>query len=121
VRNLWYEVNPNFYQPEPEDNTSEHCTTQVKVWAGGGKAIHPEIATEIASWWQTSIPGDHFAIFQGSGLVANGFADKIRAQIEVTAIPSGDDDWSFNIMALLALHAYVTGAPQPQPLKFTRV
>jgi hypothetical protein len=119
VRNLWYEVNPNHYQDEPEDNTSHYCTEQVKVWAGGGKAIHPEIATEIASWWQTSVRHDPFCAFQSSGLVVAGFTDAIRSEIARTALPpahAGDEDWRFNIMALLALYAYVTGAPQPKPL-----
>lgn len=75
MRGKWNHTEPASTQPLPADNTTDHVMVQVREWhrATGewrarGKLIHPEVAMEVAAWWQApSNPA--LTAFASSGIV----------------------------------------------------
>lgn len=59
MRGIGLHFAPALTQPEPADNTSEHVYAQVAEWQRACLPVHPDIAREIAAWWQA--PAPHYA------------------------------------------------------------
>lgn len=52
MRGNWKHDEPRVTQECPEDNTSRECWQQIREWKVTGTPVHPEVAMEIAAWWQ---------------------------------------------------------------------
>lgn len=103
MRGIGSHVPPALRQDTPEDNTSRHVTDQVAHWRATGEHVHPEIAREIAAWYQSpGADGLPFAAFQSTGRLWPGMVTAVWREVRATDHEDVDALWS-----LLALLAYV--------------
>lgn len=97
-------------QGAPEDNTSDHVTAQVRVWADGGPLIHAESAREIASWWHSPSARDEgFTAFASTGTILCSLVHEIDRERRKQAGTPGSEA-AANIADFNALEAYVIHA-----------
>jgi hypothetical protein len=90
-------------QEWPEDNTSKYVNDQVHQFLMTGVYIHPEIAREIAAWYQApSVLGLPFTKFASTGTIDEDFVYSIRSVLMKAAREDRD--------VLYALYAYVVNA-----------
>lgn len=116
MRGTGEHIPPFQFQIMPEDNTSSYVMEQVRVWENNNQAfIHPEVAREIAAWWQGPGQKDYpFTAFQSTGTIVEGFGAEIERTIAllekdlnrpIPIVDSGETKSSLS--ALRALLAYV--------------
>jgi hypothetical protein len=92
-------------QPVPFDNRIDDVKAQVQDYLDTGIYVHPEIAREIAAWWQApSVIGLPFTKFAGTGTIDEDLPYSIR--FELARTQSNDDGRD----GLYALHSYINAA-----------
>lgn len=103
MRGIGSHVPPLSRQDCPTDNTSVDVHRQVQHWRETGMHVHPEIAREIAAWYQSlGADGMPFAVFQSTGRVQSGFVDAVWRGVRGTDYGDSESLWP-----LLALLAYI--------------
>jgi hypothetical protein len=81
MRSIGNHIPPVTTQPIPNDNTSVYVRTQVRAFRQSGVLINPEIAREIAAWWQSPGPdGMPFAEFASTGTIGTDLFDCVEWQ-----------------------------------------
>lgn len=80
MRNRWNHTTPERIQSRPSDNTASRCFEQVAAFHRDARTlIHPEVAMEIAAWWQGPMnPG--FTSFASTGTITGDLLREIEQE-----------------------------------------
>lgn len=97
-------IPPEDHQPLPADNASRYVYAQVSRWLRTDEPLHPQVAMEIASWYQSPAPRDQaIAAFASHGEV---MLDDIGTNLRrIMADPAMEAATSR--LAIRALHHYL--------------
>lgn len=118
MRNYGTPYIPRETQGKPVDNTSDFVRAQLKIWIDEGVLIHPEIAWEIAAWWQSgSTPALTRLAANGSmqGEYRNLIEEISRERLKLDLELAGVDDANLGKLALGALRCFVNAVKLHNP------